>query len=54
MNMTSETSFLELLLTFLLKDKNGGDKTKILYYNPYKTDNTDKIIHQFQETRRNK
>lgn len=39
MNMTSETSFLELLLTFLLKDKKGGAKTKILYYNPYKTDN---------------
>lgn len=45
MNMTSETLFLELLLTFLLKDKNGGDKNKILYYNPYKTDITDKIIH---------
>ena len=44
MNMTSETSFLELPLTFLLKDKNGGDKTKIFYYNPYKTDNTDTII----------
>lgn len=45
MNTISETSFLELFLTFLLKDKNDGDKTKILYYNPHKTGNTDKIIY---------